>query len=353
MKIMFIIDHFGNGGAERVVSVLSDELVRKGVSVDVVVNFDEKNYELNDNAKYLVTECRHKSSVLRRIDRLVSLRKIIKDEAPDYIFSFGYFMNLYTIAACVGRKRKGVIISERTDPNSEPSKKVLRGIRNLIYRKCNVLVCQTEDAKAYFSAALQKKAVVIPNPVKSGLPLRDCNFQNKTIVNACRLESQKNLPLLIKSFKRVHDTHPDYSLVIYGDGTQRKELEDIIQGLQLNDAVALPGFSKNLHEAMKDCCMFVSSSDYEGISNSMLEAMAMGMPVICTDCPIGGARMVIRNRENGLLVPIKDEEALVQAMNDFIQNREFAEECGWKAKEVRDEFSVEKIAQRWLALCKQ
>lgn len=351
MKIMFIIDHFGNGGAERVVSLLTDETVRLGHETYVVVNFDERQYELNPGIHYVVTECRHNQSALRKMDRLLSLRRTIRRVKPDVIFSFGYFMNLYSIAACLGLRGRRLIISERTDPNSEPGSATMRRLRNLIYRGCDLLVCQTDDARDYFAAALRKKAVVIPNPIKAGLPRRDPARVSRTIVNACRLEDQKNLPLLIDAFQEVHARYPEYSLVIYGDGTRREQLERQIDALGLQDCVSLPGFQRGLHELMKDCALFASSSDYEGISNSMLEAMGMGMPVVCTDCPIGGASMVIRNGENGLLTPVGDRAALRDAMLRLIEHPQEAEILGKNALQVNEQFAVSRIVKAWLDLC--
>ena len=96
--------------------------------------------------------------------------------------------------------------------------------------------------------------------------------------------------------------------------------------------------------------MYVSSSDYEGISNSMLEAMAIGMPVVCTDCPIGGAKATIKDGENGLLVPIKDADALYMGMKKVIEDKALADKLSHNAAKLRDELSLDKITDRWIEL---
>ncbi len=350
MKIMFLIDHFGNGGAERVVSVLSDEMIKQNYTVYVTVNFDEKNYKINEQIKYLVNNTKHENRVLRKIDRLFSLRNYLKTVQPDVVLSFGYYMNMYALISSLFFRKHKLIISERTDPSMEPSSVFMRTVRNFIYRYADVLVCQTDMAKDYFPSYVKKRATVIPNPIKENLPSYDPLRVEKKIINACRLEDQKNLELLIDAFSEVHRQYPDYRLVIYGDGSKRNELEKKVQEMGLSEVVSLPGFSNNIHDEMKRCALFVSSSNYEGISNSMLEAMGIGVPVVCTDCPVGGAAMMIHHLDDGLLVPVNDLERLTEAMLYVLSNRDKSISMGTKAKYVNDEYSVKVIAKKWIDL---
>ena len=96
--------------------------------------------------------------------------------------------------------------------------------------------------------------------------------------------------------------------------------------------------------------MFVSSSDFEGMSNSMLEAMAIGLPCVCTDCPAGGARAVIEDGKNGLLVPVNDAIALSDAMKRVASDTIFAEKLSKNASNIRKNQSVEKIIDKWMAI---
>jgi glycosyltransferase involved in cell wall biosynthesis len=254
-----------------------------------------------------------------------------------------------TVLAALGLKMK-VVISERNDPNKLNNKFLLKTFRNLLYACSDLLVCQTEDAKTCFSKKMQKKIVVILNPIKKDLPAWDNQNYKHKIINFCRLERQKNLPLLIDSFNEVLRTHPDYELLIYGEGKQKDFLQDYIKKKGLENYIKIEPFSSNIHQIASACQMFVSSSDYEGLSNSMLEAMAMGMPVICTDCPIGGARMVIKNRENGVLVPVGDKDALVNAMNWVIDNPDECRKLSVAAFNIRKELAIEEIIAQWRKL---
>ena len=110
----------------------------------------------------------------------------------------------------------------------------------------------------------------------------------------------------------------------------------------------MPGFAEDIHQKMLDAMLYVSSSDYEGISNSMLEALGMGVPTIATDCPVGGARMVIQNGVNGLLVPVKDANALYNAMKRIIEDKNFMEMISKEATKILKKYPLEKISQKWI-----
>ena len=120
----------------------------------------------------------------------------------------------------------------------------------------------------------------------------------------------------------------------------------------MTNHITMPGFSKEIHKAMVHSYMYVSSSDYEGISNSMLEALGIGIPTICTDCPVGGANMFINNGGNGLLVPVGDDEALFQAMRRMIEDKEFAMKCSQNSKLINEKIKIDHIAEQWINLIK-
>jgi glycosyltransferase involved in cell wall biosynthesis len=136
------------------------------------------------------------------------------------------------------------------------------------------------------------------------------------------LEKQKNLLLLIDAFALLYKEHPEYNLAIYGDGSEKKHIETYITKMLLEDCISVYESIPNIHEKIIDCAMFISSSDYEGLSNSMIEAMALGLPCVVTDCPCGGARMMITSYENGILVPVGDIQTMYEAMKYIIENPE-------------------------------
>lgn len=152
--------------------------------------------------------------------------------------------------------------------------------------------------------------------------------------------------MLIHAFADFVKDHSDYTLEIYGDGTEHDHLLALIQELGLSGkAFIFPGRS-DVHEVVRDAAMFVLPSNYEGLSNSMLEAMAIGLPVICTDCPCGGARMVIEDGKNGYLVPVGDMGALLKKMQVVVE--EDTQKTEREAAKIRISLDVASITEEWL-----
>ena len=160
----------------------------------------------------------------------------------------------------------------------------------------------------------------------------------------------KNLPLLIDSFYDIHQKFPEFILEIYGTGPEEKRIRSIIKKYKLDNSVYLKSFCKTIHQEVLRAAMFVSTSDYEGLSNSMLESMAIGLPCICTDCDGGGAKAVIKDGENGILVPKRDKESVVGAIEKLILNPDYANWLGRNAAKIREELSVDKIVKQWMEI---
>lgn len=224
----------------------------------------------------------------------------------------------------------------------------LSALRNFVYKRCEGLVYQTSGAKDYFSNIVKCKSTIICNPITSTLPKRYEGKRDHRIVNFCRIEPQKNLKLAIDAFNLIRNEFPDYTLEFYGDGSQRPELEKYVGNLQLGNRVIFHGYSPSIHKEIIKASLFVSASDYEGISNSMLEAMAIGLPTICTDCPPGGAKSVISNGINGVLVPVGDTEKLADAMRMVLKNEPMQIDMSKKASLLSESLKPSVIAKEWL-----
>lgn len=347
-EVIFVSNFLGDGGAARVISVLAEGLVNRGYKV-TICSYPFKNkeeYHHSDKVNYIKFNMNYQKGALYKIERIAKLRKEIKKHKDAIIISFEYFMNMQTIVAMVGLKNT-LIISERNDPARVGGKTPIKQLRNLLYHFADCLVCQTQEAQEYFPKNIKKKSVVILNPVKENLPERWQGERRKDIVNFCRLEKQKNLPLLIDAFEEFHKDHTDYTLTIYGDGKEREVLEEYIRNRQLDDSVTLHHAVSDIHDRIKDAMMFVSSSNYEGLSNSMIEAMAVGLPTICTNCPCGGARMVIRDGANGLLVPVGTKEAMVDAISKVADNQVVRESLAANGYAIRKELANKRIVGIW------
>lgn len=340
-KLLFITNRLIGGGSERVLVTLANEMKVRGYDVAILSYRDGETYPLQDGIR--VTTLHNEENKMRRI---AGIRAAVKSEKPDAVIAFEYFVNMQTVIACFGLGVK-TIVSERNDPAREGGSFPKRHIRNFLYRFCHTLVCQTPDAYDYFPGYVRKHAVVIPNPIKSDLPTAFSGTREHTVVNFCRLQKQKNIPLLLDAFADFKKTHSDYRLVIYGDGDLREELLETIGKKNLSDCAELHAAVPDVHQRILNAAMFVSPSDYEGLSNSMIEAMAIGLPTICTDCPVGGARMMIRDGENGLLVPVGDREAMAAAMCRVAEEPGLGERLSTEGQKLRTSLSVADIASRW------
>jgi GalNAc-alpha-(1->4)-GalNAc-alpha-(1->3)-diNAcBac-PP-undecaprenol alpha-1,4-N-acetyl-D-galactosaminyltransferase len=342
--IIFVSNALANGGAARVICVLAGEFAARGKRVGIAV------YNRHDG-EYVVAKGVEKeygpagAGSATKAKRIAWLRGVAKRNPGACIVAFEYFVNMQTIIACM-RLPNRVVVSERNDPTRVGSGKKTNWLRERLYRRADMLVCQTDDAAAYFSGKVTK--TVILNPVKEGLPEPFRGERRHAVACFCRLEKQKNLSMLLRAFSEFSSKHEDWTLEVYGDGSERDALVSLADELGIAGKVAINPGRQDVHEAVLDAGMFVLPSDYEGLSNSMLEAMAIGLPCICTDCPCGGARMVIRDGENGLLVPVGGEQELAAAMARVADEEGLAERLSDAAAGVRKQLAVDLIADQWL-----
>lgn len=345
-NIVFLIQSLHGGGAERVLSNLANQMHRNGHDVTIIVRRKHPNrYPVDYGIDLHYVKSASIFSYVREA------RTIIKRKHADNVIAFEYFYNMLACLICLGLKTN-LIISERNDPALIGSGIFKTPLRNFLYRFCNTLVCQTDDAKAFFPPYIQAKAIVILNPLRSGLPEPYNGARENKIVNFCRLSKQKNIPLLIDSFNIFKKYHEDYELHIYGEGEAEQDIINYIKSTEVSDSVFLHHFSNSIHSDILNYKMFVSSSDYEGLSNSMLEAMAIGLPTIVTDCPCGGARMVIKNGQNGIITPVKDKNSISEAMAFIADNESVADRISKEGTRLRDKLSLDNIGAMWEKLLK-
>jgi glycosyltransferase involved in cell wall biosynthesis len=349
--LLFYINAINGGGAERVILQLAHHFADEGYRSVLVTSFvDEgKEYEVPDNVTRISIEQEEikQSRLKRNISRIRALRRIVKKEKPAAVISFMAEPNFRALIATIGLKTKR-IISVRNDPNREYSGRVGRFVGTHILPKADGCVFQTDDAKAWFPDKLQKKSRVILNDVKEEF-FDIQREQTRNVISVGRLSKQKNHALLISAYASIADKHPDQNLLIYGAGALEAQLRQQITNLDLKERAFLMGPTSDVGEALSNARVFVLSSDYEGMPNCLMEALAAGVPCISTDCPCGGPRALIKDGENGLLVPIKDKEALANAIDKLLSDFDYAETIGKNAKESASQFHPERIFYQWKA----
>ena len=344
-KILFVNSSLNTGGSEKVMTLIANELSTRGYDVTMVLLREKGKdvYKINKAIRCVRFSYKYKNKIYKAWKRYKKLRHAVKETAPDYVISFMIDINILVLLCCLGLNIP-VIVSERCDPNQFG--RWVRIIEKMSYKKAQNVVFQTEYIKEQYPAFIREKAVVIFNPVPSRLPERQSEAA-KVIVSAGRLTEQKNHKLLIRAFARFHKIYPEYNLIIYGEGEERASLRELTQELEVANSVTFPGFVENVDDEMKDAMMYISSSDFEGISNSMLEAICIGIPTIATDCPIGGSRTVIKNNSNGILIKVNSEEELLKAMVQIVENVDFRKKISDEGKKTRNKYSITTIVDEW------
>lgn len=349
MKILFYINTLGKGGAERVVTNLANQFENKNYEVLLATSYIvEEEYKTNSNVKKIILGNHNKSSrnrIFKNINIIRQLRKIIEDVKPDLMVSF---MREPVVRALIASRKLDVknIISIRNDPSKEYPGIIGKIISKYLLPKADGCVFQTEDAKKYFPKRLQERSKIIFNQVDEeffNIKRKDPEY----IVSIGRLTKQKNHIMLINAFKKVVEKYPSEKLFIYGEGTLKEFLKNQIEEKDLEDRVILKGVTNNVSEVLSKAKIFVLSSDYEGMPNTLLEAMAAGVPSISTDCPCGGPKAIINSGEDGFLINVKDEEELEKKILLLLDNKKLSEKISRNAKEKSEIFKPNQIFEQW------
>ena len=313
MRILFYISTIRGGGAARVMINVANGLSKKDHVVLFVTNFPaDLEYELESSIRrYNLETTENKGNTFsKNRTRIKVLRSIIAEERPDVAVSFMRENNFRLLISSKGLDVR-TIVSVRNDPAKEYSSAVSKKLADILYKKADGIVFQTEDAKAAFPEEIQKKSVILFNQVDNRF-FRKSKELGEYFVACGRLSRQKNYQMMIKAFAKLLEKHPDEVLRIYGEGPLKGELEDLVRELGIEGSVKFMGFSIDMPEVYNHSKLLVLTSAYEGMPNTMLEALASSVPVISTDCPCGGPRMVIKNGINGYLVPVDDIDYLAK-----------------------------------------
>jgi len=346
MKILFTIPHVTIGGAQRVCINLINWLQNNNIQVLLLI-YSQKE---TGGFKYNLEGINHVYLSEGTLNKIIEIRKITKDYNPDVFVSFGVPNCLFDIPATIGLNTK-IIVCERNDPAHFAGRWVTKVVSRLLMRLADGYVFQTKDAQNFYGGIMAKHSVIIPNPLFLTTEQMDTPLpavREKTIVTTGRLNQQKNHPLLIRAFNKIREQFPEYKLIIYGEGPERNNDEKLISELGLQDKVLLPGSISDVINTIRTASLFVMSSDFEGMPNSLMEAMAVGLPCISTDCPCGGPNTLIVNNENGILVPVADQKQLEDAIIRVISNPILSSKLSKNALNIYKTHSLNVICKMWM-----
>lgn len=354
-KIAFHLNCLEQGGAERVVSNLANRFAANGYEVLVATLWQGENeFQLDERVRRVHVGLKpgdeKKSRIAQFLLHIHYLKQFLRKEKPDILIPFAR-KALYRGLTAAFFMKIPVLISIRTDPVGHYDMLFDKVQIPFLFPRADGCVFQTEGAREFFAPRLQKNSRIILNPLNPkyiGVP--EPEKRNKTVVQSGRLVDFKNQEMLIRAFHEVHKKHPDYDLKIYGpdskDGT-KPLLERTIAELHAGDYVRLMGASDSLEKDLADAALFAFSSDWEGLPNALMEAMALGLPIVATDCPCGGPRTIMTHEVDGLLVPIKDQKAMEDGINRLIEDPALAARLGREARKIAERANDEAIYGEW------
>ncbi|MBR4857560.1 MAG: glycosyltransferase [Clostridia bacterium] len=392
-KILMVMPVMKGGGAERVASLLLNEFSRNGYNCEFLLTSSDKNDVINrdlnpDISITSVYERNKKKSLLFKASEIFSsllckpfeilklgvpacfaklsfvsqyhneiknLKEKLSSEPDTVVISFLQPSVPMTLIAAKNLPNR-VVVSERADPYRLVKKRYGYKFIKKYYQRAGAVVFQTNDAKAAYPDNVSSKGTVIFNPINDKLPEPYHGEREKYVTTFCRISRQKNLLVLVQAFAEFHKEFSDYRLKIIGepqnddDRAHLAEAKELAEKLLITDFIDFMPFSSEVHNLIIHDALYVNSSDYEGMSNAMLEAMAIGMPVVCTDCPIGGANSVIENNQNGILTEVGNAEELCRAMKKIAGDKAFADNLSRNAAQIRYNLSLENTAKKWMEL---
>lgn len=358
MKIAMGISSLGEGGAERVITIMANYWAGKGEDVTVITLASEEKdvYHLDERVWRAAYDLEINSrgiwdALKNNLLRVLRLRGTLRSRRPDVVIGFSEHMSVMMLLATLGLSIP-VIVFEHTDPRQAPLDRLWRLLRRWSYFRAKGIVLLTEELKNVAAQNWPEKILhVIPNPAviveKDKRAPPPLELPSRFMVAMGRLVPLKGFDMLLEAFSRCE--RDDWSLVILGEGEDRLRLEQLVKDLGLEQRVLLPGHVAEPSLVMRRADIFVLSSRYEGFPMALVEAMACGLPVISYDCPTGPSD-IIRDGVDGILVPREDVPALVEAMTCLMDDGDERKRLALRALEVTERFCVEKVMGQWNAL---
>ena len=348
MTTAFLISSLNSGGAERVVSLLANELSLTNDVVIITLSKDEPFYKLNDSItiKQLGVLNSGTNPLKSIVSNLVLIYKITLLIRSLKIKSLICFMTTSNVLGIISGKLLSnikVTISERANPNFEDLG-YWDFLRRKTYKLADRLVVQSEEISNYFKSIIdERKISIIPNPIK----IVDSNKNNKEkiILTVGRIDRNKNQEQIIRSFAKIKNDQ--WKLIVCGDGPLMSELIDLTRKLNIQNKVEFTGIVKNIEDYYERAAVFAFSSLSEGFPNVLLEAMNYGCACISTDCP-SGPSMLIKNNVNGFLIPLADEISYTNHLQKLIDDEKTRNIFVSNAKNSLENYSLNKVADQWI-----
>jgi glycosyltransferase involved in cell wall biosynthesis len=362
MRLLFYLYSLTTGGAERVTVNLANHWAAKGWDVTIVTlaPLSLDFYELDPKVRRISLGLASKSRTVFdglwiNLRRVQALRRVLQQIRPDIAVALMSTANIILALASWGLPEVRAVGSERTFAPAFPLGIPWQMLRRNTYRRLAAVVALTQENAEWLRMHTSAKRVpIIPNMALWPLPAKAPRIAPETIRAADRrillavgrLLKNKGFDQLLEAFTSLAQKHGNWDLVILGEGPERGALESQVLATNLNGRVALPGRAGNMGEWYERADLYVLCSHFEGFPNTLVEAMAYGVPTISFDCDTG-PRDIIRHAVDGLLVPPGDVAGLNAALDRLMGDSALRTRFAARAVESRKRFSIERIAGMW------
>ncbi len=354
MRILFLISTITGGGAARVLTCLANQFAESGDEVGFITSYmqqDKGEYLLDSRVKRYTLSDKKAGMFTRTVLWTRRIARICREFTPDAVVCAMPEPN-FRLLLGTPRNKFVRIVSVVNDPNREYRRCIYKFLALWQYKKADGIIFQTVDERDWFPSEITERGIILHNQVDAQFFNAQRGDERRNFVTTGRLSVQKDQKMLIDAFSRIADKVED-DLYIYGEGALRSQLEEQIAALGLTDRIHLPGATTDVVGKLSEARVYVLPSLYEGMPNALLEALAMGVPVISTDCPCGGPRTVIEDGVNGLLVPVGDVDALADKMLYAYNHPDEMERMGAVARERADCFRSDRVYAEWRAYIEQ
>lgn len=355
MKLGFLIKDLSSGGAERATVSLANYFAQHSNEVEIITfNGSDSFYPLEESVTVHTADLGELSQsisinrILGLIKRFFVIRKLVKSENLDVLIGMSFAMTWYAVLATVFTKTKSVG-TERSNPYRYKATKLNTFLRKLFYLFADGYIFQTERAAEFFGGKKKDRDIIIPNAIfnETVYSLSPPVERKKIICATGRLIPLKRFDLLINAFSDIADQIPEYMLFIFGEGDEKKNLQDQIKALGLEDRIFLAGTDPQAVRFINHASVFVLSSDFEGMPNALLEALAMGVPCVSTQCEMGPDEL-IENNVSGILTEVGNRKQLSEAILKIINNPNLAKSLSENGRKLIKTHSIENISRQWL-----
>jgi GalNAc-alpha-(1->4)-GalNAc-alpha-(1->3)-diNAcBac-PP-undecaprenol alpha-1,4-N-acetyl-D-galactosaminyltransferase len=342
MNIGFYMRKVSLGGGERRKLTFITELIKKGHKIFIYFHDPEEISQLSVPFEKIILK-KKKNSIIQAISDIFAILKTQKDKNIHCQIQFG-ISSRFIISSYLNKVSS--IIFMNVDPMFV-KKKLKLWVRTLIsFLLSNGIIFQTQKIRNRYSKRIQAKSVVIPNPIMDDFLPIPLKVRKYKVVSIGRLSEEKNYPLLINAFSNISPN--DYTLHIYGDGPLKSYLQDLIVKLRMEDKIFLEGHVNRVVDKISDAEIFVLCSNFEGMPNALIEAMAIGLACISTKFPSGAAEELIQNYENGILIQVGNQKQLELSISSLIEDKNLSAKLRNNAQYVRKALDKNMIINQWL-----